>query len=374
MTRPPLRYLDWNATQPLRAEAAAAMASVWAAPGNPSSVHGFGRAARRIVEQARRQVAALVGADPAEVVFTASGTEADNLALAGYPDRVPVVSAIEHDAVLRAAAAPAIVPVTADGVVDLDRLDAMLAALGRPALVSIMLANNETGVIQPVAEAVAVARRHGALVHTDAVQAAGRIAIDIAALGVDLLTLSAHKLGGPQGAGALIVRGAAPRPLLRGGGQERGLRAGTENVAALAGFGIAAELAAAELPGMGRIACLRDRLEAAALALAPETRMVGGTVPRLPNTSCLARPGLPAETQVMALDLAGFAVSAGAACSSGKVKASHVLAAMGLPAASAGAAIRVSLGRDSTAADVDDFIHAWHRMHVRAERPAASAA
>lgn len=368
-------YLDYNATAPVRPEAAAAVAEALGAPGNPSSVHGFGRRARKHVEDARERVAALIGAAPADIVFTSGGTEANALALAGAGRKRLLVSAIEHDSVLAAAAAldpeaPRI-PAARDGRVDLGALDGLLAAQGGAALVSVMLANNETGVIQPAAEIARRAHAAGALFHCDAVQAAGKMPIDVQELGADLLSLSAHKLGGPQGVGALYVaEHVALAPLLRGGGQERGRRAGTENVPGIAGFGAAAAAALRDLADMARIAALRDALEAAVLARSNRARrlgvrIAGGEAPRLPNTSCVVLPGVPSETQVMALDLAGVAVSAGSACSSGKVRPSHVLAAMGHSAEDAGAAIRASFGWASAPADVERFVEAWSAMAAR---------
>ncbi len=314
-------YLDYNATTPVRPAVAAAMAEVLTAVGNPSSVHGFGRAARERLESAREQVAALVGARPAQVVFTSGGTEANNLALTGAGRERVLVSAIEHDSVLKAAAAETI-PVDRRGVVDLPALERMLATRAEPSLVAVMLANNETGVVQPVADAARVAHADGAFLHCDAVQAGGKIAVDFNALGVDLMALSAHKLGGPAGVGALIVADhVALTAQLRGGGQERGRRAGTENLPGIVGFGVAAEIAAAELGAMAKLAHLRDDLERRAIAAVPGAIVFGREAPRLANTTCLALPGLSSEVQVMALDLAGVAVSAGSACSSGKVQA-----------------------------------------------------
>ena len=351
-------YLDYNATAPVRPQAAAAVAEALDACGNASSVHGFGRAARRIVEAAREAVAALVGADPAGVVFTGGGTEANNQAIAGGGRTV--VSAIEHESVLAAAPGARRVSVNAAGVVDLDDLEDALA--GRPALVSVMLANNETGVIQPLAEASALAHAAGALVHCDAVQGAGKIPVDMGALGIDLMTLSAHKLGGPQGVGALVVSDYLElQPLLRGGGQERRRRAGTENVPGIAGFGVAARLAKENLTVEARrLTELRDRLEAGVTVIAPDCIIHGGAAPRLPNTACIGLAGVKGEVQVMALDLAGVAVSSGAACSSGKVTPSHVLGAMG--AANDDCAIRVSLGWASEVAHVDHLLAAYRQM------------
>lgn len=369
-------YLDYNATAPVRPEAAVAMAEAFGQVGNPSSVHHFGRRAKKRVEDAREQVAALIGAAPADIVFTSGGTEANALALAGSGRTRLLVSAIEHDSVLAAAAtldpeAPRI-PATADGVVDLDAFERLLAGRGSETLVSVMLANNETGVIQPVAEIARRAHAAGALVHCDAVQAAGKIAVDTGALGVDLLSLSAHKLGGPQAVGALWVsERVALAPSLRGGGQERGRRAGTENMPGIAGFGAAAAAACRDLSVYARIAELRAKLEGAVLVRSNRARIAGIAAPRLPNTSCIVLPGLASETQVMALDLAGIAISAGSACSSGKVRPSHVLAAMGLPAEEASAAIRVSLGWASVPADVERFVEAWSAMAARLRRAAA---
>lgn len=364
-------YLDYNATVPLRPEVVAAMGEALATTGNPSSVHGFGRAARRAVEAARERVAALVGARPEQVVFTSGGTEANNLALRGF-DRPVLASAIEHDSVLRLIGGAETIPVEQSGLIDLAMLEARLRRLDRPALAAVMLANNETGAIQPVAEAAALAHSRGALLHCDAVQAAGKIGIDFGALGVDMLALSAHKLGGPQGIGALVVGDHVDvAPLLLGGGQERGRRAGTENVAAIVGFGVAAERAAAGIADGARLAELRDDMERRLLRAAPDARVLGAAAPRLPNTSCIAMPGVKAETQVMALDLAGIAVSAGSACSSGKVRVSHVLTAMGVDRHTADAAIRVSLGWRTTRPEVDRLIDAWIALYCRSRaRPA----
>jgi cysteine desulfurase len=360
-------YLDYNATTPVRPAVMEAVGAALANIGNPSSVHGFGRAARARLETAREQVAALVGARPDQVVFTSGGTEANNLAIGGSGRPRVLVSAIEHESVLKAATAEPI-PVERSGVVDLDALERILAAAApAPALVAIMLANNETGVIQPVAEAVRIAHAHGALLHCDAVQAAGKIAVEFGALGADLMSVSAHKLGGPPGVGALIVADHVELGARQhGGGQERGRRAGTENLPGIVGFGVAAEIAAAEVGAMTGIAGLRDDLERQATAAVPAALIFGRGSPRLPNTTCLALPGVSSEVQVMGLDLAGVAVSAGSACSSGKVQASHVLQAMGAGASTAGSAIRVSLGWESTAADVEHFIAAWCELAARA--------
>ena len=367
-------YLDWNASAPLRVEARAALSAALALTGNPSSVHHEGRAARQVVEDARGAVATLVGADARNVVFTASGTEANALALTprlgrdrGQPFERLLVSAIEHPSVLAggrfAVSAVENIPVDANGVVDLGALQGRLEALGDGrALVSLMAANNETGVIQPVAEAADLVHRHGGLVHVDAVQAAGRLALDIAALGADLLTLSAHKIGGAKGAGALIRRDESLQiePLIRGGGQERGSRAGTENVAAIAAFGAAAAAARAGFAAeQAHMAKLRDRLEA---GLRAEAVIFGAAAPRLPNTTLAAMPGARAETLVIAFDLDGVAISSGSACSSGKVAPSHVLAAMGVPAELARGAVRVSSGSATTEAEIERFQQVWQKL------------
>jgi len=363
-------YLDYNATTPVRPAVATAMADALATVGNPSSVHGFGRAARARLETVREQVAALVGARPAQVVFTSGGTESSNLALTGTRRERVLVSAIEHDSVLKATTAETI-PVERSGLVDLAALERLLTDRTEPAVVAVMLANNETGVIQPVSDAARIAHDHGALLHCDAVQAAGKIVVDFKALGADLMTVSAHKLGGPAGVGALIVADhvnlAAQQ---RGGGQERGRRAGTENLAGIVGFGVAAEIAAAELGVAAGLAELRDELERRATAAVPGAVLFGREAARLANTSCLALPGVSSELQVMALDLAGVAVSAGSACSSGKVQPSHVLRAMGADAATAACAIRISLGWQSTAEDVERFLEAWCALAARSRAAA----
>lgn len=370
-----MAYLDHNATAPVKPDVAEAVRMALGACGNPSSVHGAGRAARRMVEDGRDAVAALVGARPERVVFTACGTEANNLALRGAGRTRVLAGATEHPSVLKGADGIATVPVHHDGRLDLDALDSMLRETNAAALVSLMLANNETGVIHPVAAAAAIAKRHGALLHCDASQAPGRIAIDMASLGADVLTLSAHKLGGPMGAGALVLGADVEiEPLLRGGGQERRRRAGTENVPAIAGFGVAAALAKDDLAKAPLLAGLRDGMEARLRGEAPGLTVFGAEAPRLPNTSCLSMPAVASETQVMAFDLASFAVSAGAACSSGKVEPSHVLAAMGATESAARTAIRVSLGWSTTPDEVEGFIGAWIGLHRRLGANARAAA
>jgi cysteine desulfurase len=367
-------YFDWNATAPLRREARGAMLVALDAVGNPSSVHAEGRSARRLIEEARAEVAALVGGEPRNVTFTSGGTEANMLALTpavragGAPCARLLLSAIEHPSVLAggrfAPAAAERLPVTADGTIDLAALELRLAADKGPALVSLMLANNETGVVQTVSEAARLVHEAGGILHVDAVQAAGRIPCDINALGADLLTVSGHKIGAPKGVGALVRRaGILLTALVTGGGQERGLRAGTENVAAVAGFGAAAAVARRDVAGAGaRMAHLRARLEGKLAAASPEVVIFGAGVERLPNTTLFAVPGVRAETAVIAFDLEGVAVSSGAACSSGKVQPSHVLAAMGVPSTLAQGAIRVSLGPETTESAVDCLIDAWIKV------------
>jgi cysteine desulfurase len=360
-------YLDWNATAPLRPEAAAAMAEVAGRPGNPSSVHGLGRAAKRAIEKARSQVAALVEVAPSYVIFTSGGTEANHLALRGFPERRHIVSAIEHDSVLAAAPAAMSLPVREDGLANLDALDELLVADPRPALVSLMLANNETGTIEPVAEAAEIAHRRGALVHCDAVQAAGKISFKLNELNADLLTLSGHKIGAPMGIGALVMLPDLPlRPLQTGGGQERGRRAGTENLSGIVGFGAAADAADAALAQEAtRIARLRDEAERRLLDLAPDATIHGKAALRLPNTICISMPGVRSATQVMALDLAGVMVSAGSACSSGKVRRSHVLDAMRVEPDLAETAIRISLGWSTSEAEIEHLAEAWGALYAR---------
>lgn len=362
-------YLDHNATMPLRPAARVAIARALEAAGNPSSVHQEGREARRLIEDARERVAALVGARPSEVVFTSGATEANVWVMGAGWDAI-ALSGIEHDSVLAPArAAPGLlweVGADRDGLADVAAFAEL--ALSEPAfkgrcLVSLQGANNETGVVQPIADVAAFCRAHDIAFHTDAVQLAGRRSIDFAALGADFLSLSAHKIGGPMGVGALVIRDGVTLPaMVVGGGQERRRRSGTENIAGIAGFGAAAEAAREDLADMDRVAALRDRLEAGVRAVAPDARVIGHGADRLANTTAVSLPGQSAETLVIKLDLAGIAVSAGSACSSGKVGASHVLAAMGLPDDVARSAIRISLGWNTTAADVDAFLAAWRTL------------
>ena len=367
-------YLDWNATTPLRPEARAAMALAWDMSGNPSSVHAEGREARRLVEDARAIVARAVGGQPQNVVLTSGGTEANSLALTpgfrrggGMAVQRLLVSAIEHTSVLAGGRFPSeaihTIGVTRSGIVDLERLRAMLGD-NPPALVSVMLANNETGAIQPVAEVAEIVHAAGGLLHVDAIQAFCKIPFDLASTGADLLTLSAHKLSGPKGAGAVVLAEGLSgfEPLLRGGGQEQGRRAGTENVAAIAGFGAAtkAAMAAREADAV-RLGGLRDRLETG-LRQSPGAIVFSDDVKRLPNTVLFTVPGLKAETAVIGFDLAGIGVSSGSACSSGKVQPSHVLQAMGFDPELAQGAVRLSMGWSTSETDIESALEAWRKL------------
>ncbi|NBX65575.1 MAG: cysteine desulfurase [Proteobacteria bacterium] len=350
-------YLDHNATTAIKPPVIEAVAGVMRDTGNASSVHAAGRSARAHVEDARRHVAALCRADAKGVIFTSGATEANNTVLKHFASGRILTSGIEHPSVIEAVAGTERIPVSQNGIVDLSALKKMLE--GGASLVSVMLVNNETGVIQPVAEISKLAKATGARVHCDAVQAAGRIPIDITALGIDYLTLSAHKMGGPQGVGALVtVAGAPPVKLIHGGGQERRQRAGTENIAGIHGFGIAAAAALADMEAYHKLASLRDAIEARIDGIT----VFGNKSPRVANTTCFALEGVPADTQLMALDLAGICVSSGSACSSGSVKPSHVLEAMGIAPALATAALRVSLGWNTTAADIETFIETYTRL------------
>lgn len=422
-------YLDYNATAPVRPEVVQKMQEILAFPANASSAHRYGREAKKHLEQARKTIAGAISAFPAEIIFTASGTEANITALGGFAGRKLLVSAIEHSSVLSSlrggkvteaiqrqedrTASPAarndVIPVLPSGVVDRDALERMLAD-GKPTLVSVMLANNETGVIQPIREVAAICKTHGALLHCDAVQALGKIPLDFGLLGCDLMTISAHKCGGPVGAAALVVKQNLPiAPLLTGGGQELGRRAGTENIAAIAGFAVAVERFdfshMKKLEGwlgeMENTIQFVSPLEGAASAKAtagleharlseaerrregdahsglpmdhpppnPPPRggraIIGARAPRLPNTSCIIMPGVLSEVQLMNFDLAGFAISAGSACSSGRIEPSHVLKAMGVEAALAQCAIRISGGWNTSQKDIQDFAAAWSSLSTR---------
>ncbi len=368
-----LTYLDHNATTPLKPAAMEAMKALLLLPGNASATHKAGRAARAAIERARAQVAALVNAGPqAVIVFTSGATEANNLVLKGAGCERVLASAAEHASVLQAREDIGMIPVLPDGLVDLAALDRMLAGNTAQTLISVMLVNNETGVIQPVGKVMEIAKKRGALVHCDAVQAAGRMPVDIQALGVDYMTLSSHKIGGPQGAGALVMANCvAVAPEISGGGQEKNMRAGTENVSAIAGFGVADELAAEDMEAYQRLASLRDRVEAELKKAAPALHVFGENAPRVVNTTMFAHEGLTADTQMIALDLAGVCVSNGSACGSGTVRASHVLKAMGVADDLASCALRVSFGWNSTDADADMFIQKWTEIYKRRQKRAS---
>jgi cysteine desulfurase len=367
-------YLDWNATAPLRREAREAMAAAWDLGGNPSSVHAEGRQARRLIEEARASIAGAVGALLRNVIFTSGGTEANALALTpglrrtgGAPVTRLLVSAIEHASVLAGGRFPAetigTIGVTRSGLLDLDHLRTMLEN-GPPALVSVMLANNETGAVQPVREAAQIVHAAGGLLHVDAIQALGKIPFDIKVMDADLITLSGHKIGGPKGVGAVVLAEGLTglEPLMRGGGQELGRRAGTENVAGITGFGAAAKAAMGALQNdAAGLETLRNRLESG-LRQTAGAIVFSGDVARLPNTTLFTVPGLRAETAVIGFDLAGVAVSSGSACSSGKVQPSHVLEAMGFGPKLAQGAVRLSLGWSTSAADIDRCLEAWRKL------------
>lgn len=372
-------YADYNATAPLRPEARDAMLAALDIGANPSSVHGPGRAARKLLETARHQVSVAIGARAQDVIFTSGGTEASALALNGIAAKLErkctlLVSAIEHEAVMKNAGYAGVsletAYVTANGVIDLtwlkDRLSRWDAGQDGTPVLALMMANNETGVIQPVAEAAALVREAGGLTHCDAVQGLGKVMVNVNLLGVDYLALSAHKVGGPQGVGALWVRSGAPlKPVLFGGGQERSLRSGTENLSGIAGFGAAAEAGVRDISILQALAPLRDDMETR-LVEELGVKVFGGGVQRLPQTSNFAIPGFRAETQVMAMDLAGVAVSSGSACSSGKVKRSLVLSAMGVKDELSESAIRVSFGWNSRPEDFDAVAEAWLSAAKRA--------
>jgi cysteine desulfurase len=367
-------YLDWNATTPLRPEAKAAMAAAWDFCGNPSSVHAEGRQARRLVEDARAAIAIALGRRSQDIVFTSGGTEANALALmpglrrnARAPVQRLLASAVEHTSVLSGGRfspeAIGTIAVARSGLLDLDDLRRKLDG-GPPALVSVMLANNETGALQPVAEAADIVHAAGGLLHVDAIQAFGKVLFDINVINADLVTLSAHKVGGPKGVGAVILAEGVQglEPLLRGGGQELGRRAGTENVAGISAFGAAAKAAMAALrDDAARLEALRDRLEDG-LRQTPGMIVFSEGVPRLPNTTLFTAPGLKAETAVIGFDLAGIAVSSGSACSSGKVQPSHVLAAMGFGRDLAQGAVRLSLGWSTADEHIDLTLKAWRKL------------
>ncbi|GHF27523.1 cysteine desulfurase [Kordiimonas sediminis] len=367
-------YLDYNATAPIRETVITSVCQAMSEVGNPSSVHAFGRRAKSIADEGREKVAALVGARARDIVFTASGTEANNAVLRSTGADHIIISATEHESAVAAAKASgkevSVLPVSADGIVNLEKLEQLLVEhSNQSTLVSVIFANNETGVIQPISEIATVAMKHGARVHTDAVQAAGKIPLDMQKLGVQYMTLSAHKIGGPQGVGAIAMHPTAPLDaFIVGGGQELGRRSGTENVAGIAGFGEAAVAAFTQLSQMNAIATYRNKLETAVRSLCNTVIIPGSNTERLGNTSCIIMPGVKGETQVMHFDLNGVCISSGSACSSGKVKNSHVLTAMGFSDDEAQNSIRISLGYKTTEEDVDAAINAWESLYNRASR------
>lgn len=369
-------YLDFNATGIPTKGVLSAVEDYLENPGNPSSVHHRGRDARGWVDEAREAVAELVGVKSSAVIFTSGGTEANNQALRAINAKTLIISAIEHDSTIGAAYASGKevieIPVSNGGVIDLEVLRTALSGAEAPAIVSVMMANNETGVIQPVKEIATIAHEVGALMHTDAIQAAGRIPVDFNDLGVDMMTLSGHKINGLSGVGALIFKPSVKmNPLILGGGQEFGWRSGTENVPGIVALGAAASEAKENLDKDNNIKHLRDELEAGILTLCPDARVFGGGEERINNTSCIAMPGVRSETQVMAFDLEGICVSSGAACSSGKVRTSHVLTAMGVAKDIADCAIRVSLGWTTTAEDIAHFMMVWEGLYERTHKKLA---
>ena len=357
-------YLDCNATTPLRPQALAKMQEWLSIPANPSSAHSFGRVAKKQLEDARKTIAEAISAWPNEVIFTGSGTEANVTILRGFPERRLLVSSIEHSSILKSVENTGVgyIPVDNNGLINIEKLDAMLAENQQPALVSVMLANNETGVIQPISEVAAICKKHGALLHSDAVQALGKYPVDFSLLGADMLTISAHKCGGAVGAAALVIKNNLRiKPLITGGGQELGRRAGTENIAAITAFAAAVE--AIDLEHMQKLRVWLDEMEA-------QMQEVGGIIfgkdaSRLPNTVCVAMPRVGNEIQLIDFDLNGYAVSAGSACSSGRIEKSHVLLAMGVSTELASCAIRISVGWNTMQDEIKKFTQSWMKLAGR---------
>lgn len=365
MKRKPI-YLDYNAAMPLRTCALTEMQEIFAFSGNPSSIHQFGRTLAMRIETARHQIAACLNALPAEVIFTSGGTEANNLVLQSHHKNgyEILVSAIEHDSVLKSVENCETIPVNSQGLLCLETLENILRQKTTPILISVMVANNETGVLQPLQEITALAKRYQALVHTDAAQAIGRIPCDFKSLGVDFMTLSSLKVGGPAGVGALIAKEKLPlTPLFMGGGQERGKRAGTQNTAGICGF--AAALSEALQEEWTACQALRDFLETSLQQLTPDVYIFGHEASRLPNTSCISLPLHRSDKYVMMYDLEEIAISAGSACSSGKITASHVLKAMTTSDAHINSAIRISLGPQTTLEEIEAFCHVWKEIAVK---------
>ena len=360
-------YLDNNATVPIRPEVVQAVNNIMTNVGNPSSVHYHGRKARRALEESRLNVAALCGAKPSCVTFTSGGTESNNLAIMGSGRKRILISSIEHPSVSAACQDPVVIPVNRNGIIDLTALSIALESDTTPALVSVMLANNETGVIQPISDISSIASRHGALVHCDAVQAVGKLEVDISQLGADFLSLSAHKIGGPAGCGALLTKdNHMYSAVLKGGGQELSLRSGTENLMGVAGFGVAAATVSKNwVRESKRMRYMRDYLEDSLLIRVSGIKIIGKNVERLANTTCLIVDGVSSSTLVMGLDLSGVSVSGGAACSSGKVSGSFVLQAMGYEKKLSASVLRISLGWLNTEEDVDRFVHEFEGVYKR---------
>lgn len=359
-------YLDYNATAPIQPEVIALVSEIMSQTGNASSVHGHGRAARKYVEDARHQVANMAGVTAEQVIFTSGATEATNAVLSGFKNKKTLISAIEHPAVVDSLPDAIKIPVDKNGIIDLAAYENLLNT-GDPAkLVSVMLVNSETGVIQPVAEMAKMARDKGALFHTEVVQAAGRIDISLNKLGVDYMSLSAHKFAGPQGVGALILREGINAPkFMRGGGQEKNCRAGTHNTAGIAGMGLAAQIAMDNIENYQKIGLMRDEMEKRLKSISDKIVIYGEDAPRICNTSNIGIPDLSAQTQMMALDLDGISVSSGSACSSGAFKPSPVLMAMGVSEADAKCALRISMGWNTTSADIDAFVESWTKIIER---------
>lgn len=362
-------YLDYNATTPLRAEVKVELLDALGEPNNPSSIHSLGRSARRRLEKSRNQIATLINSPTENIIFTSGGTEANNLALKGGQYTDIIVSSIEHEAVLSAISDAKKISVDKDGIIILPELENVLAEINGDCLVSIMWANNETGVIQPIKEIVEIASKYGARVHSDAVQALGKIPINFRESGLSMMSISAHKIGGPTGIGALVIAdGVELKPALVGGGQEKGRRSGTENILGAIGFGKAAEVVAQNPAENKRIQSLRDLFETKLSQCFPKVNILSQNVPRLGNTSAVVMPGVLAETQVMGFDLEGICLSAGAACSSGKVKRSHVVEAMKIGDEPTTNTIRVSFGWDSTELEIDFLVGSWLKIYNRANK------
>jgi cysteine desulfurase len=357
-------YLDHNATTPLRKNALEAMTAILSEVGNPSSIHAYGRSARKSVEDARKKIADTLDVSSGQVFFNSGATEGNNTIIKGFAGKRILISATEHPSVIDAGVKCDLIPVNSDGVIDLTAFEKQVKE-NPPALISVMLVNNETGVIQPVADISKIAKSVGALVHCDAVQAYGRLNFTRESLGVDFLTLSSHKIGGPQGVGALIMSAGTTLPkLLEGGGQERRSRAGTENTAGIAGFGVAAVEAVADIPKFEKLAVFRERIETE-ISKSSRVKIYGQNAPRVANTICCTINGIASDTLLMAFDIEGIAISSGSACSSGTVKISHVLKAMGFDGKQTAAALRISLGHTTTEQDIEKFISVWNILRTR---------